>query len=738
MSNSVVRELVTKLRFIYDNSGIAQFQQKVNKAKASMGQFSQNVRSNGRGMFAGMSAGLDGVRAKVRGLTAEWQRQKIVVSRARNINAIRQAKLKPEAKPKPQDTGEGVAGGLLSVKNMALGYIGAIAGGSVMQIADEWASVSGRIKLATKDAEEHKYAMGEIYNISQRTGQAMNATGDLFQKVARNQKDLGLQTKDTLKLTEIIGQTLTIGGGDETANSAGLLQLGQALAAGKLSGDELNSIIEQTPRLAEAIANSFGIGVGQLKEMGKQGKLTAKELAQGLLKQADKIQKEFDEMPKTFSTSMTKLKNAFGRFISFAVNDVLQLGNVFARVASWIEENIKLVLILAASAIGGKLMIALRSAQGGVKALGAAIWKAMAPMLPWIALFAAIGLLIEDLYVWTQGGETLAGRLFGDFADWKRQFNEVGRSAKMLWLSIKGLFNELLALTGTDFRIDFNSWREGASAALQYVINAIKRMLNFFRTIVRSMRSLIRGDFAGAFLEAGNAVDNFSLIGTVALLGLIAKIPFVTTMIGWIAKAFWWVSKVAVTAIWAISKAMFAAMAANPILAAIAVIIAALAFIVVYWEEIKAVAAATWEIIKTKAEEMWESIKTTADEKWKALTDGVTTLWTGVTSTFSNLWSKAVNTVTGFLDSMIPKGVKDFFNEIAAFFGSDSDKNINVNINGNPVALQQPTGSRSYSNTQNNHIEVHSASRPKAVANTVAGAVTSLSGNYRMAGMEAR
>lgn len=730
MSGSVVRELVTKLRFVYDNSGLSQFQQKVNKTKSSINQFSKNVRSSGRGMFAGVGAGVDAVRNKIRSLGAEWQRQKAVVSRGNRIRAIRQAKA--------EGGNAELGGGLLSLKNVVAGYIGVLAGGSVMQIADSWASVSGRIKLATKDAAEHKYAMDEIYNISQRTGQAMSATGDLFQKVARNQKDLGLQTQDTLKLTEIIGQTLTIGGGDETANSAGLLQLGQALAAGKLSGDELNSIIEQTPRLAEAIANSFGIGVGQLKEMGQQGKLTAKELAQGLLKQADKIQKEFDEMPKTFSNSMTKLKNAFGKFIHFAVNDVLHLGDAFAKVVSWIEENIKLVLILAASVIGGNLMLSIRKVQGGIKSLGLLIWKAMAPMLPWIALFTTIGLLIEDFYVWTQGGETLAGRLFGDFADWKRQFNEVGRSAKMLWLSIKGLFNELLALTGTDFRIDFNSWREGASAALQYVIDAIKRMLNFFRSIVKSIRSLIRGDFSGAFREAGNAVDNFSWIGIAALALFISKIPLVSSMIGMIGKAFLWVSKIAIGAIWSIAKAMFAAMAANPILAAIALVITALGFIVAYWDQIKVVAEATWEIIKTKVNAVWDEIKTYADEKWKALTDGIINLWVSVTSVFRNLWSGAVDKVTGFLNSMIPQGVKDFFDEIAAFFGSDSEKNINVNVNGNLAALQQPTGSRAYSNSQTNHITVNAANNPKAVANSVAGVATSLNNGYRMANVEAR
>ena len=75
------------------------------------------------------------------------------------------------------------------------------------------------------------------------------------------------------------------------AQQAALMQLGQALGSGALRGDELNSIIEQAPRLANAIADSFGVPIGQLKDLGKEGKLTSKELAQGLLKQADKIQK---------------------------------------------------------------------------------------------------------------------------------------------------------------------------------------------------------------------------------------------------------------------------------------------------------------------------------------------------------------------------------------------------------------------------------------------------------------
>ena len=248
---SVVRELVTKLRFVYDNSGLGKLQNGLNQAKSKLHSFAQQVKGADSGKFSRLNAGLQAVRKNVASVTAEWEKQKRVVERAKRIQAIR------ENRQKQENSDDG--GGVLSVANMAMGYVGMLAGGSVIQIADEWASVSGRIKLATKDAQEHKYAMDEIYNISQRTGQAMAATGDLFQKVARNQKALGLSTDETLKMTEIIGQTLTIGGGDENSNSAGLMQLGQALAAGKISGDELNSVIEQTPRLAEAIAKSFGI-----------------------------------------------------------------------------------------------------------------------------------------------------------------------------------------------------------------------------------------------------------------------------------------------------------------------------------------------------------------------------------------------------------------------------------------------------------------------------------------------
>ena len=402
---------------------------------------------------------------------------------------------------------------LFSLRNIVMGYVATVAGGAVTQIADDWAGVSGRVKLATESAEEHKHALSEIYAIAQRTNQAYTAAGDLFQKVQRNKADLGLSTDDTLNLTEIIGQTMSIGGGDAGAQQAALMQLGQALGAGALRGDELNSIIEQAPRLAQAIADSFGVSVGQLKDMGKNGKLTSKELAQGLLKQAGKIQAEFDQMPKTFSGSMTKLRNALGRFISFAVNDVLKLGNVFAKLAGWIEKNINLVLILAVSAIGAKLLFALKATNGQLKLMIANVTKAFAPFLAVAAVLTAVGLIIEDIYYWTQGYGSVTTALVGRYEVWAYKFEQIGRSAGVLWASIKGLINDVGRLIGIDVSSwfpDFKSWGDLATATLQYIIDGANNLIKVLRSLTKIARMIVKGEFAEAWKEAGKDIDLLS------------------------------------------------------------------------------------------------------------------------------------------------------------------------------------------------------------------------------------
>ncbi|MEE6042067.1 tape measure protein [Avibacterium paragallinarum] len=671
---------------------------------------------------------------------------------------------------------------MLSLRNMIGGYFAMVAGGNVIKIADDWAAVDSRVKLATKSAEEHKHALDEIFAISQRSGQDYLASADLFSKVNRNAGDLGLSLDDTLNLTEIIGQTMTIGGGDPAAQQAALMQLGQALGSGALRGDELNSIIEQAPRLANAIADSFGVPIGQLKDLGKEGKLTSKELAQGLLRQAEKIQKEFDQMPKTFGRGMTLLRNKAGQLIDRVVNKASKLGETFYNAAEWITKNIRLVGILATSAIGAKLLPMLNATKLSLKQIIINGTRAAAPFLAMAAALTAVGLVLEDIYGWTQGDISLTGALIGRFDQWADKFQAVGKLANGVWLNIKGLLRDIAKLANVD--LDLSNWQGFATSVMNYVIDGLKNLIKTVGSVVRIIRALVNGDFSGAFSNAGKLIDGLSLkflpfysIALTVISGIISLLwaifsplkllgkaffsvgtiigkgfkfaifiikPFISILlftkkaIFLVGKAFLFASKMMIKAIWAVARAMFVAMASNPILLAIALVLGAIALLIIYWDDVKRIALAVWDAISTKASEIWAAITTSADEMWEGIKNKASEIWEGVkttatnkwnevTNTFKNAWQQSIDTVVGWFESLIPSWIKDLFSS-----GAKAEVNVTGAALVTPTSQYvQPTSTLpSYTKyggnvqstvTQTNNFNIQGASNPTSVASAVSG-----------------
>ncbi|HHF4103706.1 TPA: tape measure protein [Haemophilus influenzae] len=658
---NAIRELVTLLRYKVDNSGLKAYVVQTQQA-------AKGIRSN-------LNNAVDGLRAKFSGAA---------VSVKEVGNNLKDAKNQ-----------------MLSLRNLVGGYFAMVAGGSAIKIADEWAAVDSRVKLATKSAEEHKYALSQIFDLSQRSGQDYLASADLFSKVNRSAGDLGLSLDDTLNLTEIIGQTMTIGGGDQGAQQAALMQLGQALGSGALRGDELNSIIEQAPRLANAIADSFGVPIGQLKDLGKEGKLTSKELAQGLLKQADKIQKEFDQMPKTFGRGMTILKNKAGQLIDVAVNKVSKLGAAFYNAAEWVTENIRLVGFLAGTVIGGKLMFALAASKKSLRQLLMMGARAVAPYLAMAAAAGVVALVLEDIYGWTQGDLSFTGALVGRYEVWADKFAALGKLADKLWINVRGLLKDLSRMAGVE--INFDSWQAFATDVLEYIIAAVRNLINTVSGMVRIIRALINGDYAGAWSSAGDMIDGLSLkflplysVGLMVLGGILSAVwalffpfraffgllkggfrsvmfvakPFIKVAKG-IASPFIWAQKhfklfsrvgsgafsllkrgavkfgvifksvvgIVVKGIFAIGRSMFMAVASNPILLAISAVIGLVILLVVYWDEVKAFAIAAWEAISKKAAEIWQSIITGASEMWDNITNKAAESWDNVKKDAGEKWN---------------------------------------------------------------------------------------------------
>ncbi|RSH60218.1 tape measure protein, partial [Acinetobacter baumannii] len=127
-----------------------------------------------------------------------------------------------------------------------------------------------------------------------------------------------LTMDDTARLTETVSKAVAISGASAEAADAALVQFGQALASGTLRGEELNSVMEQTPALAKAIAKGMGITVGELRSVAAEGKITSQEIVKALKNVQDEVDALFAKTDITIGQSLTLLNNEITKFVGEA------------------------------------------------------------------------------------------------------------------------------------------------------------------------------------------------------------------------------------------------------------------------------------------------------------------------------------------------------------------------------------------------------------------------------------
>ncbi|MGI3357874.1 tape measure protein, partial [Acinetobacter baumannii] len=133
-----------------------------------------------------------------------------------------------------------------------------------------------------------------------------------------NAKTLNLTMDDTARLTETVSKAVAISGASAEAADAALVQFGQALASGTLRGEELNSVMEQTPALAKAIAQGMGITVGELRSVAAEGKITSQEIVKALKNVQNDVDALFAKTDITIGQSLTLLNNEITKFVGEA------------------------------------------------------------------------------------------------------------------------------------------------------------------------------------------------------------------------------------------------------------------------------------------------------------------------------------------------------------------------------------------------------------------------------------
>jgi tape measure domain-containing protein len=218
---------------------------------------------------------------------------------------------------------EQIAGQLRSLQALAGAAIGGqlLGGlaGQVSETADQYNNLAARVRLATAGGADFDKTFQGVFEVAQRTGTSVESTGTLFTRLAQAGKDAGLSSaaaaQQALSLTETINQAIQVSGGSVQSADAAVTQLIQGLQSGVLRGEEFNSVMEQAPRLARALADGLGVTTGELRKQAEAGKLTADVVIGALQGQAQVVQGEFSKLPATVGRAINTLSTSWTQYV---------------------------------------------------------------------------------------------------------------------------------------------------------------------------------------------------------------------------------------------------------------------------------------------------------------------------------------------------------------------------------------------------------------------------------------
>lgn len=230
------------------------------------------------------------------------------------------------------------AGRLLSAT--MVGLIAAFGLRELQQTVDAYTNVQNRLKLVTDNASELLGVTKELFAISNQTRQSFTSTAEVYARTALATKDLGLSQRETLEFTKSLNQAVILSGASAAESSAGLIQLSQGLASGALRGDELRSVLEQLPAVADVIANSLGVTRGELRKMGEDGKITAEVVIDAFKKAKTTLDEDFGQTVPTLGQAFTVLKNNFIEFIG-VVDSATGVSGALASVIIFLGQGFK-------------------------------------------------------------------------------------------------------------------------------------------------------------------------------------------------------------------------------------------------------------------------------------------------------------------------------------------------------------------------------------------------------------
>jgi tape measure domain-containing protein len=224
--------------------------------------------------------------------------------------------------------GTTAADGLWSkLKGIAATVGGLAAAKKIIGISDDLASTRARLNLIVDDGGSVSELEKKIMASAQRSRSAYFDTASAVASLGANAGAAFANTDEIIAFMEQINKQFVIGGASAQGQAAAMLQLTQAMAAGALRGEELNSILENAPGIARAIESYMGIAEGSIKSYAEQGLITAEVVKNAMFAAADETNAKFESMPKTWAQIWTSMQNKALSIFNLILTKINQIAN---------------------------------------------------------------------------------------------------------------------------------------------------------------------------------------------------------------------------------------------------------------------------------------------------------------------------------------------------------------------------------------------------------------------------
>lgn len=347
-----------------------------------------------------------------------------------------------------------------AVRGMVAGFIGFSALQSLSKTADTMQSLEARMGMLTQTVTSNGEAFDAVAARATAARAGLEPYMKLYQKLGDSGKEYLKTQEDVLKVTDTFSKALAVGGATATEQASAILQFGQAMGSGVLSGEEFRALAEASPVFMNKFAEAIGIPRNELKKFAEDQKITTEVMIGALQKMGPEFNALFDQLPMSIGTATTIIGNRWAVFVNRMNREshaVKFIADIFLGTFDLIEKGLTKMVDFFGGAtqtvkfFGTALMAAL--APLVFKGAVGAIALLLSPIGLLITALTVVGLAAEDFYQWMNGGVSVFGHFFGSFEQYRPAF-VAGLDA------IKGIFEVVMRVGGAFFGA-LSSWLAG-------------------------------------------------------------------------------------------------------------------------------------------------------------------------------------------------------------------------------------------------------------------------------------